>query len=321
VADSTIETAVFLTHPDVACWRFEERHRRRLEEAEPRLRVGIARTVEEFLASLPSARIALIWRFEESWLAEAPRLEWIVTPAAGRDLFHLGPRRGLDIDYGTFHGELMGETVAAFLLAHSRGVIATLRTGRDELWPRARLAASMRPLRGSTLTILGFGHIGEWIGRLLRPFGVRIIGVKRRRIPEPDWFVRDEDRIVLSGDLDAVLAETDFLVIVLPDEAGTRHILDARRLALLPRSAVVVNVGRGSAIDEDALASALTDGRIAAACLDVFEVEPLPADSPLRRAPNAVLMPHAAAIAPNYLDLFVEELITKIRRRYPATTE
>ena len=91
---------------------------------------------------------------------------------------------------------------------------------------------------------------------------------------------------------------------------------DAEALAAIPRSAVLVNVGRGNAIDETALAERLEERRLAAAYLDVYRQEPLPDDSPLRTCGNALLMPHASAIAPNYLDLFVEEFIRRFARRY-----
>jgi len=173
----------------------------------------------------------------------------------------------------------------------------------------------MTTLRGASITVLGFGNIGGWIGRLAKPFGVRVTGVGRRVPDRPDWF-DDDDRAVSVDGLDAALPTTAYLVAPLPGPPEPDRILDARRLALLPPHAVVVNVGRGNAIDEAALVDALRDGMIDAACLDVFEQEPLPADSPLRALPNAFLMPHASAVAPSYLDRFVDEFIAKWRGRY-----
>jgi len=133
----------------------------------------------------------------------------------------------------------------------------------------------------------------------------------------PEDMVTLPHYLTLAG-YDTVLVETDFLVVCLPRSGETDHIIGARRLRLLPTGAVVINVGRGNAIDEASLAAMLEAHRLGGAYLDVYEQEPLPEDSPLRSAPNVLLMPHASAISPNYLDLFVEEFIQRYRERYGA---
>ncbi len=163
--------------------------------------------------------------------------------------------------------------------------------------------------------ILGFGNIGRWVGRLAKPFGVRITGVRKNPGRPPEYF-EAEDTQLPAERLDDVLPRADHLVLTLPGGSGTRHLIDARRLSLLPAPAVIYNVGRGSAIDEPALVAALKSGSIAGAALDVYEKEPLAADSPLRDLPNALLLPHAAAISPNYMDLFIDEFVGKFRQRY-----
>src|SRR5690606_29916159 len=211
------------------------------------------------------------------------------TPAAGRERIRVRPRAGLTIDHGSFHGELMGETVIAFLLGHARGVFASIHASRRSPWPRAEVGQSMRPLRGSRVTILGFGAIGRSISYLLVPFDCTIVGVKRSPAKPPNWFRRGRDRIVHVSALDEILPITDYLVVVLPADEETRHLIDARRLSLLPPHAAIVSVGRGQAIDEDALVEALDRRAIAAAYLDVYETEPLPADSLLRGREDVVL--------------------------------
>ncbi len=142
--------------------------------------------------------------------------------------------------------------------------------------------------------------------------GMRISGVRRHPAPEteiPGVYV------VPLAELDALLPSADFLVLALPGTAETDGILDVRRMSLLPAACVVCNVGRGRAIDEDALADALRAGRLRAACLDVFRAEPLPADSSLRSCPNLFAFPHSSAIAPEYLDLFLDEYVALFRAR------
>lgn len=309
--------AVHLNTRDIPCWRFQPRHRAQLQAALPEATLAVCHDSDSFVEALKTADIALVWRFTQAWLDSAPALTWIATPAAGRDYFELTPRENLTLTYGTFHGELMGETVLAMLLAQCRGVIDAVRLQGTHQWPRENLAATMRPLRGSHLVILGFGRIGAWIGRLAKGFGVRLTGIRRQAATPPDYF-DGADRVVGPDALDTVLPTADHLVLALPGGAETTHMLDERRLALLPVHAVVYNVGRGNAIDEAALATALRAKRLAGACLDVFAEEPLPAHSPLRSTPRVMLMPHASALSPNYLDLFLNEFIEQYRARYAA---
>jgi phosphoglycerate dehydrogenase-like enzyme len=168
----------------------------------------------------------------------------------------------------------------------------------------------MRLLKGSRVTILGFGNLGTWIGRLVKPFEVRIYGIKRNITASPDYFTRS-DRILTIDELDSVLPETDYLVLSLPKSGKTDNILDKRRLELLPSHASIYNVGRGNSIDEAALIESLESNKISAAYLDVFQQEPLPMDSPLRTCPNCCIMPHASVLSPDFMDFFVEEFLDR----------
>jgi phosphoglycerate dehydrogenase-like enzyme len=208
----------------------------------------------------------------------------------------------------------MGETAVGMLLAMSRGLLPAVTTYALDSWPRGDLAKAMRPLHGAHVVILGFGRIGRWIGRLLKPLAVRVTGVRRTEAPgdlPPGFDARD--RVVSARHLDDILPQADHLVITLPADASTDNLMDARRLALLPPHATLINLGRGNALDEAALIDALRGGRLAGACLDVFRVEPLPADSPLRSCPSLWLFPHASAISPDYLDLFVQDFASQFR--------
>ena len=118
------------------------------------------------------------------------------------------------------------------------------------------------------------------------------------------------------AEVDALLAQADTLFAALPATAETDDLLDARRLALLPPHAVLINVGRGNAVDEEALAKALAQGALHAAFLDVMKEEPYPDDGPLRRAPRCYLLPHASAFSPDYLDRAFAEWLEIYRRDY-----
>lgn len=143
-------------------------------------------------------------------------------------------------------------------------------------------------IEGSTVLVLGFGDIGSTFGRKMKALGCRVLGVKRRVGTCPDWL----DGLYSMDELDQLLPQADIVAMSLPGNASTRHTLNRGRIALMKKSAVVINVGRGPAIDTEALTDALYDGRIAGAALDVTDPEPLPADHRLWDAPNAIITPH-----------------------------
>ncbi|MCK5801213.1 MAG: D-2-hydroxyacid dehydrogenase [Lentisphaeria bacterium] len=305
--------AVYLHHPEVECWNFSQDHASRLRRLVPNCSVTVCRSQADFLVALPATEIAVVWRFRQEWFDIGGNLRVVATPAAGRDYFFVNPPPGVEVFHGQFHGELMAETVVGMLLAMTRGILKAADLQRDTSWPRADVAAGMRSLRGSHVVILGFGSIGRWIGRLLKPFGIRLTGVCRTRTDRAD-FMDDLDTVLVRSGLEQVLPSADHLVLCLPGTAETDDVLNVRTLGLLPPHATLCNIGRGNAVDEDALVQALHEGRLSGACLDVCRNEPLPSDSVLRSCPNLWIMPHASAISPAYLDLFVGELATRLAR-------
>jgi len=320
-----MKIAVFITHPDISMWHFSPQNTQRLQTGCPQAEIVVCRDSESFKSALADAEIALTWVFKEEWFGLARRLRWLVTPAAGREYLKSKPPPGVRLVFGSFHGKLIAETVLGMMLGHCRGLFSALRM-QDQAWPRATLAAHMTPLRETHAVILGFGHVGQWVARMAKPFGVRITGIRRTVTPaiadrEPDLgssahieqWLDANDVIRPMSELDAVLPTADHLILVLPGDASTNHLINAQRLALLPQHAVIYNVGRGNSIDESALVDALHNHRLAAAYLDVFAQEPLPADSPLRRCHNIFLLPHLSAAAPTYLDHFIDELAARIR--------
>ena len=310
-----IESIVVFQESTVPCFCMKARHIARLRAAFPETKVTWCRTKASFLRALPKAQVALTWAFRQEWFDHAPQLRRIATPAAGRDFFPITPPPLVAVRHGTHHGVIMGETVVGLMLAFNRGVLdAYRRQLQGELWPREALY-DVRLLRGTHAVIVGFGHVAEGIGRMLKPFGVRVTGV--RRTPQkrrPSWFCKGDEGVTLDM-LDSVLPKADHLILVLPSDTGTDRMFDARRLARLPRHAVVYNVGRGNCIDEAALAQALESGALRGACLDVFAQEPLTADSPLaRNLPGLVRLPHASAFAEEYLDGFLDEVVDWLKK-------
>ena len=311
--------AIFLEQA-IPSFCVKKRQVERLCEMFPDVEFVRCRSVEAFVEALPRVTVALTNTFRPEWFALAPKLRYILCPAAGRDVLNpvpLEPPPEVYIHYGSFHGKLMAETVVGLMLAFNRGILCAYEEQiYGNLWPSKQLCrpSVVRMLRGSHAAIVGFGSIGQWISKLLVPLGVRVTGI--RRTPpavRPEWFCPG-DRVMSASLLDAVLPSVDHLILALPSDASTDKLIDASHLARLPRHAVVYNVGRGNCIDEDALAAALTSKRIRGACLDVFDKEPLTYSSPLSDdLPGLVRMPHASAFGDVYLDLYVDEIIPIIR--------
>jgi phosphoglycerate dehydrogenase-like enzyme len=243
-------------------------------------------------------------------LRDAPDLRWLHSFAAGVDhpWFQSLLARGIRLTNSPGASAVpIAHTVMLYLLALSRDLAGWLRDQAAARWsPR-----DVEDLAGARIAVLGMGPIGAEIARLATAFGMRVTGF--RRTPAGD----EPCETLAMTELDRVLPALDWLVLALPLTAETQRILDARRIALLPKHVRVVNVGRGPLVDEAALAAALAEGRIAGAALDVFEVEPLPAESPLWRLPNVIVTPHSSGTTPgNHVrsaELFVANVARWVR--------
>jgi phosphoglycerate dehydrogenase-like enzyme len=152
-------------------------------------------------------------------------------------------------------------------------------------------------VRGTTVLVAGLGEIGREVARLAEAFGMRVLSLTRT-----------------AGDLDELLPHADSVVITLPLTDETRGLLDRRRLRSMRRGSILVNVGRGAVVDEDALVEALRDGHLRGAALDVFAQEPLPPESPLWELDNVILSPHTAALSRRENERVVELFADNLRR-------
>ncbi len=301
---------VYMTHPHVGAWNFAPRQFDRLQSALPRAKISVCYNSKEFLDRLPTADAVIVWHFKKAWLDSAPNLRLIATPAAGTEWIEPEPSERLKISFGGFHGPMIAESVAgaAFYFCKAFKLSADMQSQRK--WARIKISERLSSLYRKQATILGFGKIGREIGRVLKPFGCRIVGVKRTPCPPPPYF-GEGDRVAAVESLPEILKTTDHLIFVLPGGPGTSGMFTREHFRLLPPHCIVYNVGRGNVYREADLVEALQSGAVAGAYLDVFETEPLPEGSPLWGMDNVLIQPHLSAASPQYLDLFVEELIGK----------
>ncbi len=224
-------------------------------------------------------------------LERAPNLRWVHLGFAGIDL----PLFGTLLDRGvrlsnspTSAAEPIAHTAMAGLLALARRFPFWAEAQRDREWRRLPNELIAEDLSKQTLVVYGLGAIGGELARLAQAFGIYVIGVRRRPGEAEDAV----DELVHPDQLDALLPRADWLAVTANLTGETRGAISAERLALLPSGAHVINVSRGAIIDEAALIDALRSGGLGGAYLDVFAVEPLPAESPLWDLPNVIISPH-----------------------------
>jgi D-3-phosphoglycerate dehydrogenase len=178
----------------------------------------------------------------------------------------------------------VADSTLGYILAFSRRLVEMDRAMHAGEWRKIH----GRALHECTLGIVGVGNIGRAVARRARAFGMRILGCDIRPIP-PGVL---SESVIEPVDLGRLLAESDFITLHCDLNSTSRHLLRAETLARTKRGAIVLNLARGPCIHEQALVQALESGQIGGAAMDVFEEEPLPAASPLRRMPNVLMSPH-----------------------------
>jgi len=288
---------------------------RRYPNVAGRLKVGFCGSDEEREAKLAKAEVFMAWRFLTPDLARrAPHLKWIQLTGAGVE--HLMPLDWLPpgvilTNCSGVHGPKVGESVSmALLMLHSQ-VPAMVSAQRAHRWEQCHTPL----IGGKTVVIVGLGGLGSAAAASARRLGLKVIGVNRSGKAH-----RLAERTVKIGRLHEVLAKADFLLLAAPSTRHSRGMIGRRELALLKPGAAIANFGRGALIDESALLGLLRSGHLSGAFLDVFAMEPLPADSPLWDAPNLLVSPHVLAddadqYMPRNFDLFLRNARRYLARR------
>jgi phosphoglycerate dehydrogenase-like enzyme len=260
------------------------------------------------------ADVLVVWGNPDAQLRDAAvrlkRLRWIQSLAAGPDaVLRAGFAPEVPVTAGGgLHDRTVAEHTLALVLGAARRLhlLTRAQVGRrwaDELGglQPLREADNFRTLRDSHVVVWGFGGIAATLAPHLSALGARVTGVARTAGERHGFPVRTAD------DFADLLPTADVLIMILPDTGETRHALDASVLAQLPLHAWVVNVGRGSTVDEAALLNAVRGGRLGGAALDVFEAEPLPPESGLWDEPNVIISPHAAGGRPLGAGVLIRE--------------
>jgi phosphoglycerate dehydrogenase-like enzyme len=259
-----------------------------IREKYPDLNLLVFKDRELAKAAMTDADILMAFgaSLKADFFTHAPRLKWVHAMGTGVDGITDSKHIAKDVLVTStrgIHGTPMSEAAIMFMLALARNFPRTLSQQREQHWQRF----FPQLLSGKTLGILGVGLIAEDLAPRCKALGMQVVGISRATRKPPGF-----DRIVPRDNLTAAVRDLDFLVILIPYEKETHHIVDERVLRAMRPTAFLVNIARGGVIDEPALVRALEEDWIAGAALDAFETEPLPKRHPLWTTKNAIVSPH-----------------------------
>ncbi len=266
-----------------------------IKEAAPNANLQTKNREDVTAEDVQWAEIFLGWP-PRRFLKGASQLSWIHLPSAGADGYAdpglYAHSQVIVTNSSGVYGVPMAEHAFALMLAFSRTLYRYARFQQEKRWQKLPDSGE---LYGKTIGILGLGDIGTQIALRAKAFGMEVWGYKRRMTEKPPYV----DHLVSgSKGLRELLTVSDYVVIALPLTRETEKLIGERELGWMQPHAVLINVGRGPIIDEQALINALRAGRLAGAGLDVFEEEPLPPTSPLWEMPNVVITPHSGGVTP-----------------------
>lgn len=275
---------------------------------------GATRPADEVIEAIADAEVYVGFGISRHAFAAATRLRYVHSLAAGvRGALYPAMVESSVVltNSAGVHAIPIAETVIGGVLTLLRGIHIAIEQQRRATWDKQPFVGEDSPLRelgDCRVLIVGTGGIGTEVARRLAPFGSRCIGIRRRpELGAPPGF----ERVMGPEALEAELAEADVVILAAPNTGETDGLLDRPRLAVVKQGAVIVNVGRGALLAEDALAEAVAAGRLRGAVLDVFQQEPLATTSPLWQLPSILVLPHVSPVSPGrfwdrQLELFLD---------------
>jgi len=292
----------------------------RLAKDFPELRIVHLSSYDRASEEIADTEIVVAWSLRPEQLILAKKLRWIHSPAAAVHQLMFPELIASDViltNAREVHGPVVAEHVVALIFALAKKIPEAVRLQQKHFWGQEimwRGRPRPREVAGATLGLIGLGSIGCEVARLAAALGVRVLAVRESPQKEKPESVQVA---YAFADIDRLLQQSDYVVLAVPVTPATRGLMNAARLAKMKNDACLINVGRGPLVDESALADALRNHRIGGAALDVFEQEPLPADSPLWDLDNLLTTPHTAGLTDKLWERHYA-LFSKNLRRYLA---
>ena len=260
------------------------------------------------------ADVLFIWggsgAMPEKYCAQSKLLKWINSFSAGVNPIMDSSISNLPVKLTNakgIHGKTMALTTIGYMISFVRYSSELQRRQQKHIWSK-KFDHQPKEIEGLTVGIVGAGSIGCEVARLSKSLGMKVLGVKRRVTSLPYF-----DEVYSNDDMDIVLAQADFVVIVTPLTDETRHMFDKHKFQIMKSEAVLINSARGAGGNEAELIEALQTGEIGGAALDAVEEEPLAADSPLWDMENVIITPHCAADSERYMDRAIDQFCENLR--------
>jgi phosphoglycerate dehydrogenase-like enzyme len=286
-------------HPFFSEWNAQPVMAETVRQRWPQINVVHVRDVERLPAELADADIFVGSVLRPAQLSSAKKLKWVHSTSAGVGQLMYPQLRNSGVVVTNASGIFsvpMAEHTIGLILALARNFPDTLRQQEKALWSQQDLwdkPQHLAEVNGTLLLVVGYGSIGREVAKRAQALGMRVWGVTRSGKGD----ATHAEKIVASAELHSVLPHADYVLLCAPETAETNSLIGTGQLALMKRSARLINVGRGSLVDQAALISALESGALGGAAIDVAQTEPLPATSPLWCAPNLFITPHTSALS------------------------
>ncbi len=280
-------------------WRPKPAMAEAIRKRWPEMRVLHLPNYDRLPRELPDTDIFVGYSLRAEQLKDAKKLKWIHSTAAGVKQLMYPELRESGILVTNPSGVFsipMAEHTLGLLLALARNFPDSVRQqdrarwSQQELWDKPQ---HLTELNGRVLLIVGYGSIGREVAKRAKAFDMRMWGVTRSGEADRTHL----EKIYSAARLHEALPEADYVLLAAPETAETEHLIGAAQIARMKRGARLINVGRGSLLDEAALVRALESGAVGGAALDVAQTEPLPPESPLWHAPNLLITPHTSALS------------------------
>ncbi|HEY3975181.1 MAG TPA: D-2-hydroxyacid dehydrogenase [Candidatus Sulfotelmatobacter sp.] len=311
---------LIVVHHRFDLWKVPAWFGERLAQEFPQVQIRLRDSYEGIEADLRDAEIIFTISLRPEQLAATRNLGWVHAPSAAVHQLLFPELIDSDIvvtNSREVHGPVVAEHVMALVFALAKKIPQAVLFQKQHIWAQEKIwndGPHPREISGATLGLIGVGSIGRRVAQMAAALRMRVIAVREHMEKEKPEGV---DFVFPTSALDQLLKQSDYVVLAAPLIPATEKLISADRLATMKPGACLINVGRGAQVDEAALAQALRTRHIAGAALDVFELEPLPADSPLWSVENLLITPHTAGLTEKlwhrHYDLFSDNL-----RRYLA---
>ncbi|PYZ94908.1 hydroxyacid dehydrogenase [Salipaludibacillus keqinensis] len=289
----------------------------KVQEVVPDWTLIVGKDPSHWEGHLKSAEIIAGWKREiEGSLSENTRLKWLQTWSAGVNslpLEKLERNNVLVTSANGVHSNPISETIFELMLSLTRKIHTYVRNQQSKTWYHENMGLE---LHCKTIGIFGVGAIGGETAKISKAFGMHVLGIRNSQ-KEHEYV----DEMFTLEEIDDVLPRCDYVVVTLPLTNATKGLIGKKEFLAMKKSAFIINIGRGDIIVEKELIKALNEKRIAGAGLDVFEVEPLPADNSLWEMENVIVTPHTSGSTNSYNQRLIENIFIPNLQSYVSNTQ